>query len=382
MGSLVSSVTDALGLTSVGSTKYAARRAADEARAASQQAADEMRFRPVGVRTAFGTSEFGFDPDTERLISAGYTVSPEIAAIRDRLLRAAPTSLTAAEQAAGRYAPAEAAAGRLFGLGAELIPGLSTRTADPAALAQAERLSALGQGITPTTYDPTAAAQRYAQTQFDLLAPERQRQLQAVERSTFGRGRQGLFLSDVGQPELYGLARAQEEQNAAIAAAAQERARQELQQDIELGTRLGGLGLDTRVAAENLARARFAEDLGLGTGLFGTGAEFYGLSPAAQVQALAPFQTQLGLAQTLEQLGQEPLSLGMQLGGAAAQAGSQAGKALLEGGLSAAQTRAQGTMAANQQLNQFMGGLFNKGLSMYQGGMGASRPSWEQNWWM
>lgn len=324
--------------------KSAARTSANAQLAAAQIAADEARFRPVGVRTAFGSSQFGFDPETERLVSAGYTVSPEIAALRDRLMGMAPGSLTAAERTAGRFAPAEAAAGRLFGLGGQLIPTATARTADPFAMAQAERLSALGTGITPASYDPTAAAQQYAEQQFSLLAPERQRQREAAERSTFGRGRQGLFLSGMGQPELYGLSQAQEEQNAAIAAAAQQRARQELQQDIALGTQLSGQGLATRTAAENLARQRFAEDLGLGTGLFTTGANLYGLAPQAQVQSLAPFQTQLGLAQTLEQLGQAPLDIGAQLGGRAAQAGGLAGQSLLQGGLGAAQTRLQGSL--------------------------------------
>lgn len=359
MGSLVSGITDALGITNVGGQKYQARLAADQQRAAAAQAADEARFRPIGVRTAFGASQFGFDPTTQRLTSAGYTVSPEIAALRDRLLGMAPGSLSTAEQVAGRYAPAEAAAGRLFGLGSELIPGLGTRTADPLAMAQAARLEQLAGQVTPTSYDPTAAAQQYAEQQYSLLQPERQRQLQAVERSTFGRGRQGLFLSGMGQPELYGLAQAQEEQNAAIAAAAQDRARQQLMQDIELGTQLSGQGLATRTAAENLARQRFAEDLNLGTGLFTTGANLYGLAPQAQVQGLAPFQTQLGLAQTLEELGQRPLALGMELGGAASTAGANVGQSLLRGGLEAAQTRQQGYNAANAQLNQLMGGAVN-----------------------
>jgi hypothetical protein len=380
MGSIVSGITDAVGLTNVGGQKYQARLASDQQRAAAAQAADEARFRPVGVRTAFGSSQFGFDPETERLTSAGYTVSPEIAALRDRLLGMTPGSLTSAEQIAGRFAPAEATAGRLFGLGEELIPGMGSRTADPFALAQAERLSALGMGITPTSYDPTAAAQRYTETQLGLLAPERQRQLEAVERSTFGRGRQGLFLSGMGQPELYSLSRAQEEQNAAIAAAAQDRARAELQQDIGLGTQLSGQGLATRTAAENLARQRFAEDLGLGTGLFTTGANFYGLAPQAQVQGLAPFQTQLGLAETLEQLGQRPLGLGMELGGAASNAGANAGRSLLEGGMAAAQTRQQGYNAANAQLNQFMGGAVNAAMGMFGPSMGGSSVSGNASW--
>jgi hypothetical protein len=68
-----------------------------------------------------------------------------------------------------------------------------------------------------------------------------------------------------------------------------------------------------------------------GAGLFGTGAQI------AQA-GYSPLQTQLGLGQTIEQLGQGALDIGAQLGGRSAQAGANAGQALLRGGLSAAAT--------------------------------------------
>jgi hypothetical protein len=50
----------------------------------------------------------------------------------------------------------------------------------------------------------------------------------------------------------------------------------------------------------------------------------------------------LGAGQTIEELGQQPLDIGAQLGGRAATAGANVGQSLLQGGLSAAQTQQRG----------------------------------------
>jgi hypothetical protein len=130
--------------------------------------------------------------------------------------------------------------------------------------------------------------------------------------------------------------------------------------------------------------------------LFGTGASLLGLIPQYQTQAMAPFQTQLGLAQTIENLGQQPLDIGAQLGGRTATAGAQAGQALLSGGLSAAGTQLQGQLAStsarygaiqdllnNPQIQRGVGGLFNRpttGPDMsylaYGGGGGSQYPGY------
>jgi hypothetical protein len=57
-------------------------------------------------------------------------------------------------------------------------------------------------------------------------------------------------------------------------------------------------------------------------------------------------QTNLGLQGTIEQLGQDPFTLGMNVGGRTAQAGGTAAQALLQGGLSAAKTM-QGAMGTS-----------------------------------
>jgi hypothetical protein len=51
---------------------------------AARIAAEAAKFRPVGVTTRYGTSNFQFDP-SGYLSGAGYTVSPELQAYQDRL---------------------------------------------------------------------------------------------------------------------------------------------------------------------------------------------------------------------------------------------------------------------------------------------------------
>jgi hypothetical protein len=65
------------------SARDAAQTSANAQLEASRMAAEEARFRPIGVTTRFGSSQFGFDP-SGRLSSAGYTVSPELQAYQTR----------------------------------------------------------------------------------------------------------------------------------------------------------------------------------------------------------------------------------------------------------------------------------------------------------
>jgi hypothetical protein len=400
------------------SAERAAQTSADAQLEAARIAAEEARFRPVGITSRFGASNFVIDPETGRLTSAGYDVSPDIAALRERLISGAGGALGQAQgldlsQIAGT-------AGGLFGLGSQFLPSSTqamaspeamqfasqlrgygqqflpsqvSMEASPEAMAQAQGLFNLQRQVTPTSYDPTAAAQKYFEEQQAMLDPARQRQEQRLGASVFGRGRAGLNISGQGQPELFALGQARGEQDLALAAQARERARQELQQDIGLGTGLGLQGLSTQQQAQelarqrgfqdigfgldltgralgagesatDLARQRLAQDIGLGTGLFGTGLGFLGQIPQLQTAALSPFQTQLGLAQLLESMGQQPLSLGAELGGGNA----ASAQALLQGGLGAAQTGMQGSLAsagiragATQDLLRQIPGLFGSG---------------------
>ena len=56
---------------------------------------------------------------------------------------------------------------------------------------------------------------------------------------------------------------------------------------------------------------------------------------------MSPFTAYLGTGQSIEELGQQPLTLGAGLGGQAAAYGANAGASLLRGGLGAALTQQQ-----------------------------------------
>jgi hypothetical protein len=69
---------------------------------------------------------------------------------------------------------------------------------------------------------------------------------------------------------------------------------------------------DAQLAAS--AQEAGQRQLAFGTGLFGTGAQLYDLYGRGQVGALAPYQAYLGGATTLEDLAQQPLNVGINIG--------------------------------------------------------------------
>jgi hypothetical protein len=95
----------------------------------------------------------------------------------------------------------------------------------------------------------------------------------------------------------------------------------------------------------------------------------FGEAGRLQTSALAPFQTQFGVSQLLEQAALQPLDIGAQLGGRSATAGAQAGQALLQGGMAAASTQLGGRqqqIAANQLAGQNLMNSFFKNLGFGQ----------------
>jgi hypothetical protein len=115
----------------------ASQQSAQQQLEATRRAEQFATFKPVGVTTAFGQSNFGFDPTTGQLTSAGYTATPQIAAQREKL----------------------------FTLGAEALP---------------------------TTADTTALQQQYLEQQRGLLAPSREQQLAQLRNRQYQRGTGGL----------------------------------------------------------------------------------------------------------------------------------------------------------------------------------------------
>lgn len=279
-----------LGLLGSSMTSSAQRQAAETSAQAqleaARQAAEAAKFRPVGVTTGFGASQFQFSPEGY-LSSAGYQLSPELQAQRQRLMGLAGMGLTQAEQAPAAYAPLGQAAQGLFNLGQQYL-----------------------------AQSPEQVAQRYMQQQQALLAPGREQQLANLQNQMFQTGRGGLAVGGTSgaggsvalgatNPELQAYYNALAQQDAALAAQAQQAGQQQL---------------------------------AFGTGLFGTGANLLGGMYGGQVAALSPYTSYLGGAGSVEELGQQALNLGSNLGARTAAAGANVGQSLLRGGMSAAGT--------------------------------------------
>lgn len=267
------------------SAQRAAQASANAQLEAARIAAEEARFRPVGITTRFGTSAFEVSPEG-RVTGAGYELSPELRAYQDRLMGLTGMGLTQAEAAQQMFQPVFGAGQGLFGLGQQYL-----------------------------AQSPEQAAQQYMARQQDLLAPSRERQLATLQNRLFQTGRSGLAVGATGERPsgAAGLGAASPEMEAYYNALAQ--------QDAELAA---------RATEEGRRQVTF------GAGLFGTGADLIGRGYTGQVGALAPYESYLTGAQTLEGLGQQPLNLGINIG-AKGQSPASA-DALLRGGIGAATT--------------------------------------------
>jgi hypothetical protein len=283
MGSIVSSIAGPV-LGYMGAKKQAqattdaARMQAD----ASIQAAEMSRFRPVGITTGFGSSQFTTD-DEGNVSGASYQLTPELQAIRDRLI-----------SQAGAYDPTQIAQqAQALGGGAQSLFGAA-------------------QGY--LSESPEMARQRYISNQQALLSPINEQNLAGIRNRLFQTGRTGLATGgtmaggmQATNPELAAYYNSLAQQNAQLTAGADQAAQQQQ---------------------------------AFGAGLFGSGAGLLGQVPALTSAAYSPLQTQLGLAGTTEQLGQQALELGSAIGGRSATAGAAAGNLLSSGMGGASRTMA------------------------------------------
>ena len=237
----------------------------------AQQAAS---FKPVGVTTAFGQSQFQVDPTTGQLTSAGYTATPEVEAQRQRL----------------------------FSLGAQALP---------------------------TTADTQAIQQQYIAQQRGLLAPGREQQLAQLRNRQFQRGTGGLATGGTmagyspgatglmqTNPEMAAYYNALAREDAALGANAPTYAQNLLNQQITTGTGLFGqagalealaqkpLGLSSDLAKAQAAAGASAGQLGL-----------TGQTNAARLGAEGALLGQAAMQGTYNQLGQLATGVGNQVGG-------------------------------------------------------------------
>ena len=163
----------------------------------TNKSVDLARFSPVGVTTAFGTSNYTVDPITGQITQAGYTSTPELQAAQKSLMSA-------------------------------------------------------GQAMIPTGNLQDQAAQLFTQQQ-GLLAPGREQQLAQLRNRLYQRGTSGLATGGTvagyapnaqglmaTNPELAAYYNAQAQQNAQLAASAQNQALAQAQGQTALSGSLFG----------------------------------------------------------------------------------------------------------------------------------------------
>ena len=279
-------VTGGLNLLGASNTAEKARAAAQTQAAAQVEAAriaaEAAKFRPVGVTTRFGTSQFTTDAQGN-VIGAGYSASPEIKAYQDRLSALAASGLTGAEGAAAAYAPLTTGAQSLFNL---------------------------GQGYIQETPEQQAAA--YIAKQQALLAPGQEQQLAQLQNKLLAQGRGGLSVAQGGNlaatsPELAAYYNALAQSNLQLAAQGQQAGQQQAQ---------------------------------FGAGLLGAGSDLMGKYYGGQTAAYAPYATAIDTSSGLENLAQQPMTLGTQIGAKTTASAAEAGRLLGQGMINSALTQA------------------------------------------
>jgi hypothetical protein len=296
MGEIVSSIIGG------NASKRAAQTQADAQVKAAQVAADAARFKPVGMTTAFGSSNFGFDPVTGNLNSAGYALTPQMQAQRDAFLG----------QAAGSGMNIAAQAGQA-----------------------GQGLFNLGQGY--LAQSPEAAAQQYLQAQQAALAPGQERQLAGIRNNQFQRGTSGL---SVGATEAGGMGASNPELQAYYNSIAQTnlglqaQAQQEGRAQTQFGAGLLGSGIDLTSQGYNPYKTQF----GLGQSIEEAGQGAFNMSSA---------------------LGGRQAVAGAQVGNTLFAGGNNAAASIYKGANNTL-GNAVGSLANNPTLNNAVSGLFNR----------------------
>ena len=223
---------------------------------AARIAADAAKFRPVGVTSRFGSSQFTTSPEGY-VTGAGYNVAPDVAAMRDRLLgQAGGQGFQTAEQA-------QQAQQSLFGLGQQYM-----------------------------AQSPEAAAQQWMQSQQALLQPGREQSQALLNQNLFNTGRGGLAVAQGGgmgaaNPEQQALLNAQMMQDLQLASQAQQQGRAQTQ----FGAGLFGTGLDISTAGYNPMKTQFDIAKAMeatGASTLTTGAELGGRSASAGAAMAQP----------------------------------------------------------------------------------------------
>lgn len=326
MGGLVSAVAGPVlstvgGLIGGSKASQAANQQATAFRDAATWGRNQAAFQPFGITTGFGSSNFGIDPATGRVTSAGYTLDPRLQAVQN--------------QVAGQFGSYN------------LNPDVSQfQTAANQAFGAGTNLFNLGSQY--ANISPEQAQQQYMDRTQAALAAGRERDRAATANQVFRTGRTGLATGGTttgmlqSNPEFAALYNARAQQDLNIAQQAQEQGR---------------------------ANQRFGAELyGSGAGLNRSGAGMLEAIPAYQTAAYNPLRASLGLFSDVEKLGMQPYEMSTALGKTIADAGARQGDILMGGERAAAPAQmayssyspwAQTFQGAGQALSGMGGGASN-----------------------
>lgn len=317
MGSVVSAIAGPVlsiggGLISGSKGADAAKGQAEALRAAGLRSSQMAQFRPIGLRTGFGSSNFRVN-ELGQVEEAGYTLNPELEALRNRFTTGAtgydPTRLQQLTE------PIYGGAASLFNLGGSYLGA-----------------------------NPQEVAAKYISDRQGLLAPSRAAEFGRIQARNYATGRGGLGVQTATggaptNPALQAYYNSIFQQDKALAAEA-----------------------DT----EAMNRIRFGGEL------YGAGGKLAAGIPSLFSGSFLPIETQLGLARTVEGMGERPFAMSQELARLQAGAGAQAGNLYLQPQAAAASaySRYQGYSplgSAFTNLGSTMGGgsLFGGGGGGY-----------------
>lgn len=294
------------GLISGSKGADAERGRAEALRAAGQRSSEMAQFRPIGLRTGFGSSRFNVN-ELGQVTEAGYTLDPQLEALRNRFTTGAtgydPTRVQQLTE------PIYGGAASLFNLGGSYLGA-----------------------------DPREVAAKYIADRQGLLAPSRAAEFGRIQARNYATGRGGLGVQTATggaptNPALQAYYNSIFQQDKALAAEA-----------------------DT----EAMNRIRFGGEL------YGAGGKLAAGIPSLFSGSFLPIETQLNMAKSIESLGQNPYQMSLDLAAAQAGAGARSGELYLRPQAAAAD--AYSRYQSYSPLGSAFSGL---GSSMSGGGFGS-----------
>ena len=291
------------GLISGSKGADAAKGQAESLRAAGQRSSEMAQFRPIGLRTGFGSSRFNVN-DLGQVTEAGYTLDPQLEALRNRFTTGAtgydPTRVQQLTE------PIYGGAASLFNLGGDYLGA-----------------------------NPQEVAAKYISDRQGLLQPSRAAEFGRIEARNYATGRGGLGVNTgtggaPSNPALQAYYNSIFQQDKALAAEA-----------------------DT----EAMNRIRFGGEL------YGAGGKLAAGIPSLFSGSFLPIETQLNMAKSIESLGQNPYQMSLDLAAAQAVAGARAGELYLRPQAAAADAYAkyQGYSPFGTALSGFGGAMSGGG---------------------